>query len=125
PPLPVRSGEHPGSQLNVLVCVKRVPETGARITLTPDAQAIDTTLLGFTISPHEECAVEEALRIVETHGGSTTVLTLGPAAAAEQLQNAMAMGVGAAMLLETDGDDWNAEATGGALAKAMRARPAA
>jgi len=109
--------------LNVLVCVKRVPETGARITLTPDAQAIDTSLLGFTISPHEECAVEEALRIVEAHGGSTTVLTLGPAGATEQLQNAMAMGVGAAVLLETDGQDWNAEATADALAAAIRTRP--
>src|SRR5207237_1332104 len=77
--LAVRPGQHPGPQLNILVCVKRVPETGARITLTPDAQAIDTALLGFTISPHEECAVEEALRIVEQHGGSTKVLTLGPA----------------------------------------------
>jgi electron transfer flavoprotein beta subunit len=109
--------------LNVLVCVKRVPETGARITLTPDAQAIDTSLLGFTISPHEECAVEEALRIVEEHGGSTTVLTLGPAAAGEQLQNALAMGIGAALLLETDGHDWNAEATAAALADAIKARP--
>jgi electron transfer flavoprotein beta subunit len=109
--------------LNVLVCVKRVPETGARITLTPDAQAIDTSLLGFTISPHEECAVEEALRIVEAHGGSTTVLTLGPAGATEQLQNAMAMGVGAAVLLETDGHDWNAEATADALAAAIRTMP--
>jgi len=109
--------------LNVLVCVKRVPETGARITLTPDAQAIETSLLGFTISPHEECAVEEALRIVEAHGGSTTVLTLGPAGAAEQLQNAMAMGVGAAVLLETDGHDWSAEATADALAAAIRTMP--
>jgi electron transfer flavoprotein beta subunit len=110
--------------LNVLVCVKRVPETGARITLTPDAQAIDTTLLGFTISPHEECAVEEALRIAEQHGGSTTVLTLGPSAAREQLQNALAMGVDAAVLLETDGRDWNAEETAAAIAEAIRARPA-
>ena len=109
--------------MNVLVCVKRVPETGARISLTPDAQAIDTTLLGFTISPHEECAVEEALRITEQHGGSTTVLTLGPPGAAEQLRNALAMGIGAAMLLETDGLDWSAEATAAALAEAIRARP--
>jgi electron transfer flavoprotein beta subunit len=108
--------------LNVLVCVKRVPETGARITLTPDAQAIDTTLLGFTISPHEECAVEEALRIVEQHGGSTTVLTLGPQAAIEQLQNAMAMGIGAALLLETDGRDWSADATAAAIAESVRSR---
>jgi electron transfer flavoprotein beta subunit len=109
--------------LNVLVCVKRVPETGARIALTPDARAIDTSLLGFTISPHEECAVEEALRIVEEHGGSSTVLTLGPVAATEQLQNALAMGIGAAVLLETEVHDWNAEATAAALAAAIRERP--
>jgi len=109
--------------LNVIVCVKRVPETGARITLTSDAQGIDTSLLGFTISPHEECAVEEALRIVEKHGGSTTVLTLGPPDAAEQLHNAMAMGVDNAVLLETDGTDWSAEATADALADAIRAQP--
>jgi electron transfer flavoprotein beta subunit len=108
--------------LNVLVCVKRVPETGARIALTPDAQQIDTTLLGFTVSPHEECAVEEALRIAEAHGGSTTVMTLGPAAATEQLQNALAMGVDTAVLLETDGGDWSAEATAAALVEAIRAR---
>ncbi len=86
--------------MNILVGVKRVPETGARITLTSDDQAIDTTLLGFTISPHEECAVEEALRLAAQHGGSTTVLTLGPPAATEQLQNAMAMGIESAVLLE-------------------------
>jgi electron transfer flavoprotein beta subunit len=102
--------------LRTLVCVKRVPETGARITLTPDEQSIDTTYLGFTISPHEECAVEEALRI----GGETTVLTLGPAEAAEQLRNALAMGIGEAVLLETDGSDWPAEATADAIADAAR-----
>jgi electron transfer flavoprotein beta subunit len=102
--------------MRILVCVKRVPETGARITLTPDEQEIDTGYLGFTISPHEECAVEEALRI----GGETTVLTLGPLAAEEQLRNAMAMGIDSAVLLETDGGDWGAEATAAAIAKAVR-----
>jgi electron transfer flavoprotein beta subunit len=105
--------------MNTLVCVKRVPETGARITLTADEQAIDTSFLGFTISPHEECAVEEALRI----GGTTTVLTLGPAAAVEQLQNALAMGIDSAVLLETDIDDWGPEATAAAIADAVRAQP--
>jgi electron transfer flavoprotein beta subunit len=109
--------------LNVLVCVKRVPETGARISLTADAQSIDTTHLGFTISPHEECAVEEAIRLVAEHGGSSAVLALGPAAAVEQLQNAIAMGVESAVLLETDGDDWDPEATAGAIAEAVRGRP--
>jgi electron transfer flavoprotein beta subunit len=104
--------------LNVLVCVKRVPETGARITLTADEQSIDTSYLGFTVSPHEECAVEEALRI----GGTSTVLTLGPAAAVEQLQNALAMGIESAVLLETDGDDWGPQATASAIADAVRDR---
>jgi electron transfer flavoprotein beta subunit len=108
--------------LNVLVCVKRVPETGARLTLTPDAQAIDTSHLGFTISPHEECAIEEALRIAERHGGSTAVMTLGAMAAKEQLQNALAMGIGSAILLETDGGDWSAAATAAALAEAIHSR---
>jgi electron transfer flavoprotein beta subunit len=109
--------------LNVLVCVKRVPETGARISLTADEQAIDTAHLGFTISPHEECAVEEAIRLAAEHGGSTTVLTLGPAAAVEQLQNALAMGIENAVLLETDGDDCDPQATAAAIAEAVEGRP--
>jgi electron transfer flavoprotein beta subunit len=106
--------------LNIAVCIKRVPETGARITLTPDQQEIDTSYLGFTISPHEECAVEEALRLVERHGGTTTAVTLGPPAAAEQLQNAVAMGIESALLLETERSDWDPQATAAALAEALR-----
>jgi electron transfer flavoprotein beta subunit len=108
--------------MEVLVCVKRVPETGARITLTADEQEIDTSYLGFTISPHEECAVEEALRIAAAHDAGTTVLTLGPAAAAEQLRNALAMGIQKAVLLETDGGEFDPQATAAAIAEAMRGR---
>ena len=104
--------------MKTLVCIKRVPETGARITLTADEQSIDTSYLGFTISPHEECAVEEAVRI----GGSTTVLTLGPRPAEEQLRNALAMGIESAILLESDGGDWGPEATASAIADAVRDR---
>jgi electron transfer flavoprotein beta subunit len=107
--------------VNVLVCVKRVPATGGRITLTADGQEIDTRFLGFTISPHEECGVEEAVRIVEAHGGSSTVLTLGPDAASEQLRDAMAIGIDRAVLLETDGRDWDPIATSAAIADAIRA----
>ena len=102
-----------------------MPATGARISLTADEQDIDTRYLGFTISPHEECAVEEAVRIVEAHGGSTAVLTLGPEAAAEQLRDAMALGIERAILLETDGRDWDAGATASAIVEAVRAEQAA
>jgi electron transfer flavoprotein beta subunit len=71
--------------MNVLVCVKRVPITGGKIVLTGDERAIETRHLGFTISPHEECGVEEAVRIVEREGGETTVLTLGPPEAEERV----------------------------------------
>jgi electron transfer flavoprotein beta subunit len=111
--------------MNILVCVKRVPATSARITLTADAQAIDTKYLGFTVSPHEECAVEEAVRIVEAQGGSSTVLTLGPDAAAEQLRDAMSIGIDDAILLETDGREWDAAATANAIVAVVRARQAA
>jgi electron transfer flavoprotein beta subunit len=107
--------------VNVLVCVKRVPETGGRVSLTADEQDIDTRFLGFTVSPHEECAAEEAVRIVEAQGGSSTVLTLGPEAAADQLREAMAIGVDRAILLETDGRDWDPVATAGAIVDAVRA----
>jgi electron transfer flavoprotein beta subunit len=110
--------------VEILVCVKRVPATGGRITLTPDGQEIDTRYLGFTISPHEECGVEEAVRIVEAQGGSTAVLTLGPIAAEEQLRDAMAVGIDRAILLETDGREFDPVATASAIVEAVRAQEA-
>lgn len=106
--------------MNVLACVKRVPETGAKIVLTDDNQQIDTSNLGFTMSPHEECAIEEAIQQVETHGGSSHVLTLGPAEATEQLRTGLAMQADDATLLETDGEEWEPRATADAIANAVR-----
>ena len=111
--------------MNILVAVKRVPQTGGTIVLTADRQSIDTRYLGFTVSPHEECAVEEAVRIVEAKGGSSTVLTLGPEDATEQLREAMAIGIDQAILLETDGGEWDPVATAAAIVDAVRAREAA
>jgi electron transfer flavoprotein beta subunit len=111
--------------VNILVCVKRVPATGGRINLTADGQEIDTRFLGFTVSPHEECAVEEAVRIVEAQGGASTVLTLGPGVAEEQLRDAMALGIDRAILLETDGREFDPIATSNAIVDAIRAQEAA
>ena|SRR5664279_2450359 len=111
--------------MNILVCVKRVPETGGRVSLTPDAREIDTRYLGFTVSPHEECATEEAVRLIEANGGSSTVLTLGPEAASDQLRAAMAIGIDRAILLETDGQDWDPVSTSAAIVDAIRAEAAA
>ncbi len=105
--------------MRILVCVKRVPAPGAKIVLTSDSQDIDAALLGFTISPHEECAVEEAVRIVEREGGSVTVMTLGPPQAEEQLRSAVSVGATSAVLLPTDIPDWDPVTTSGALAAAI------
>ncbi len=111
--------------MNILICIKRIPATGGKITLTADEQEIDTRFLGFTISPHEECAVEEAVRLIEAHGGSATVLTLGPEVAAEQLRDSLAVGIDRAILLETDGREWEPAATADAIVEAVRAQRAA
>src|SRR5262245_11654397 len=88
--------------------------------LTEDARALETKHLGFTISPHEECAVEEAVRMVEAGGGEVVVLTLGPAEAEEQLRDCMAIGADRAILLETQGEEWDAQATAAAIVAAIR-----
>jgi electron transfer flavoprotein beta subunit len=106
--------------MRVLVCVKRVPITGGRMVLTDDAQALETKHLGFTISPHEECGVEEAVRIVEAQGGEVVVLTLGPAEAEEQLRDCMAIGADRGILLRTDATEWDAQATAAAIVDAVR-----
>jgi electron transfer flavoprotein beta subunit len=110
--------------MNILVCVKRVPLTGGKIVLTDDQRAISTRHLGFTISPHEECGCEEAVRLIERHGGSSTVLTLGPPEAEEQLRDMMAIGIDRAVHLVTGGtDEWDPQATASAIVAAIEAEP--
>jgi electron transfer flavoprotein beta subunit len=111
--------------MRILTLVKRVPATGGRIALNPDDRTIDTAYLGFVVSPHEECAVEEAVRLAELHGGETVVMTLGPAEAADQLRDAVAIGIGRAVHLETDGGDWDPIATSTAITDAIRVLEAA
>jgi electron transfer flavoprotein beta subunit len=106
--------------MNILVCVKRVPDTGARLEVGPGEKAIETRNLGFTISPHEECAVEGAVLLIEKLGGSGTVLTLGPSDAEDQLRDSMARGMDRGILLETDGSDWDPVQTASAIIEAIR-----
>ncbi len=107
--------------MRILTCVKRVPMTGGRIVLSADEQAIETKHLGFTISPHEECGVEEATRLIEASGGESVVLTLGTPEAAEQLRDAMALGADRAIHLVAGEEEWDAQATAGAIVEAIRA----
>jgi len=82
---------------NVLVCIKRVPDAAGEVLLTAAEQALDARFVGFTVSAHENCAVELAVRI-----GDATVLSLGPADTVEQLRGALGVGAKAAVLIEAD-----------------------
>jgi electron transfer flavoprotein beta subunit len=83
--------------MTVLVCVKRVVDSSSEVVLTEDAQAVDGRYAGFTMSAHEECAVELAVQI-----GDASVMTLGEADAVEQLRAALAVGCTAATHVVAD-----------------------
>ena len=105
--------------MDVLVCLKRVPLAGGTLILTPDSRDIETKHLGFGISPHEENAVEAGVQLVEQMGGTITLLTLGPRDAEEQLRSQLAIGATRAVLIETDGQEWDPQGTANALVDAI------
>jgi electron transfer flavoprotein beta subunit len=111
--------------MRILVCVKRVPAPGAKINVTDDAMSVDTAHLGFTTSPHEECALEEAVQIVERDGGEVTVLTVGAVEAEEQLRYAASVGANKIVLVPTDGDAWDPQRTAAALTETIQGLEAA
>ncbi|MEO9137722.1 MAG: electron transfer flavoprotein subunit beta/FixA family protein [Jatrophihabitans sp.] len=88
---------------DVLVCIKRVPDVSGEVLLTEDEQSVDARHVGFTLSPHEECAVELATQIAESSGGKVTVLSLGAAESIEQLRTALAVGCSDGVLIEAEG----------------------
>lgn len=87
---------------NVLVCIKRVPDVAGEVTLTADGQGVDARHVGFTVSAHENCAVELAVRVAADTGGTATVLTVGTDDAIEQLRTALGLGCSAAVLIDAD-----------------------
>ncbi|MDP2496617.1 MAG: electron transfer flavoprotein subunit beta/FixA family protein [Candidatus Palauibacterales bacterium] len=89
--------------MNIIVCVKRVPDSGTRVRVTGDGRGIDTSGVKYVVNPYDEFAVEEAIQIREERGeGQVTALCLGPDEAEEQLRNALAMGADDAVLLEAE-----------------------
>ncbi|RLV47827.1 electron transfer flavoprotein subunit beta/FixA family protein [Nocardioides mangrovicus] len=87
---------------DVLVCIKRVPDTSGQVLLTDDEQSVDARFVGFTVSNHEHAAVELAIRMADATGGTVTLLSVGPADAVEQLRSTLALGCQAAVLVEAE-----------------------
>ncbi len=87
--------------MDVIVCVKRVPDTETRIKPSAAGTEIDSSGVKYILSPYDEFAVEAALRTVEAAGsGEVTLVTLGDAAGSETLRSGLAMGADKAILLE-------------------------
>jgi electron transfer flavoprotein beta subunit len=107
--------------MNLYVCIKQVPDTETKIKLNADNSGIDPAGIKWIMSPNDEFAVEEALRVKEKNAGSTvTVLTAGPDRTVEALRTALAMGADSAIHVElpdTADSALAAKALAGALKK--------
>src|SRR6266700_5050584 len=89
-------------QLKVVVCVRRVPDTAARIRIASDRKSIETSDAEFVINPYEEYALEQAVQLKEKHGGDVTVVTLGPEKSTQMIMKALALGADNAVHLRTE-----------------------
>ena len=86
--------------MEIVVLLKQVPATDALVEIADDGQSIKTDAVSWVINPYDEFAVEEALKIKEEHGGSVTILTIGPQKAQEAIRTAMAMGADRGILID-------------------------
>ena len=87
--------------MNIVVLVKQVPDSGAERTLSADF-AMERASANNVINEIDEYAIEEALKIKEAHGGEVTVLTVGPATAADSIRKALSMGPDKAVHVQDD-----------------------
>jgi electron transfer flavoprotein beta subunit len=107
--------------MNIVVCVKQVPDTAVERTLT-GAGTLDRASLDGLINELDEYAIEEGLKIAEAHGGEVTILSVGPEKASESIRKALSMGADKAVHVVDDaiaGSD--ALATSLVLAEAVKA----
>ena len=107
--------------MNIIVCLKQVPDTESQIKIGSDGRSIMTDDIKWVMNPYDEFGVEEALRLKEKHGGEVTVVGLGPKRVTESLRTALAMGADKGVLVSDealDGSDSLASAK--AIAEAVK-----
>ncbi len=88
--------------MNIVVCVKHVPDTETVIKITGDGKGIEQAGIKWVLNPYDEFAVEAALQLKEKSGGDVTVIALGPDGASATLRTALAMGADKAILVKGD-----------------------
>jgi electron transfer flavoprotein beta subunit len=111
--------------MNIVVCVKRVPETAdAEISIDKSGIGIDPTGLAFDLNEWDSYAIEEAIRLKEKHGGTVTVISMGGEASNETLRKCLAMGADEAVRLsDATFEESDGLATARVLAEAIRKIP--
>jgi electron transfer flavoprotein beta subunit len=106
--------------MNVVVCIKQVPDT-TEVRIDPVTNTLVREGVPSIINPFDENAIEEGIRLVEKHGGKVAVITMGPPQAEEALRRALSMGADEAVLISSrafaGGDTW---ATSYVLSRAIR-----
>ena len=91
--------------MNILVCVKHVPDTETRVKVAPNGLDLDLGEANFVVNPYDEFAVEQALQLKEKLGGEVTVLAAGGDEAVKSIRQALAMGADKAVLCNDAGFD--------------------
>jgi electron transfer flavoprotein beta subunit len=86
--------------MKIVVCVKQVPDTETRIRIAPDGKSIVEGDVNWVVSPYDEFAIEEALKIKEAKGGEVILVALGPDRVASALRSGLAMGADSAVHLK-------------------------
>ena len=110
--------------MNIVACVKQVPDTEAQIKVKPDGSGIEEGGIKWVMNPYDEFGVEEALRLKEKNGGEVTIVTVGPARAMETIRTALAMGADKGIhICDPAFDGADAYATASALAAAIKGIP--
>src|SRR5487761_1223931 len=89
--------------MNIVVCMKQVPDTEMERTLSPGDNTVDRDSIDGVINYIDEFAIEEALKIAEASGGEVTILSMGPAKATESIRKALSMGADKAVHVLDDG----------------------
>ncbi len=110
--------------MNIIACVKQVPDSEAQIRVKTDGSGIDETGIKWVMNAYDEFGVEEALRLKEKYGGEVTVVSLGPARAMESIRTALAMGADKGIHISDPSlEGADPYVTASALAAAIKAVP--
>ncbi|MCK5448128.1 MAG: electron transfer flavoprotein beta subunit/FixA family protein, partial [Gemmatimonadetes bacterium] len=89
--------------MRTIVCIKRVPDSEARVRISADGRGIDPSGMKFAMNPYDEIALEAALQLKEKAGdGAVTAITVGSVDAKETLRSALAMGADDGVLLRSE-----------------------